>query len=491
MVLVERVRALGLFKSSSDDFVATVASIATPHSNPRGSQILIQGQSNDRLLLLLSGEVEVIVDGERVAILKTPGDLLGEISVLVGLPVIATLQAVTDVEVLELPAKKIENAIKSSPNSFGYQLYRLLSSVLSEKIINTNQKARQFEIANRALVETNRGLDERIQERERQLKSLTEQTIRSSKVLIIEPDKKQQTLSKMALGGTGVQLTIAGSDEEARTAIQTEARFDLIFISSTLVSSIKDLRDLQPDARFIYITSSDMRSELPALESCASSLSNIISRNVEDRVFTVKHSATTITKLLSKDLFGIEKYLNWGVAIQKHVVKSSCERPKLIEAMQNHMADLGVRSAITDRIGTVAEELLMNAIYDAPHSADGKALYAHMNRTDDVQLKEGETAEFRFAVDGMMAAISVADPFGGFRASTLMNYLKKNYAGDSQVQEAGKGGAGRGLHQIVENSDLVIFNVKSGVKTEVIALFNLDPKSKHQESNPTFHFFSE
>jgi hypothetical protein len=50
-----------------------------------------------------------------------------------------------------------------------------------------------------------------------------------------------------------------------------------------------------------------------------------------------------------------------------------------------------------------------------------------------------------------------------------------------------KGGAGRGLHQIIENSDLTIFNVKKGIRTEVICLFNIDGQKR--EAQPSFHYF--
>jgi CRP-like cAMP-binding protein/CheY-like chemotaxis protein len=570
MVNIDRLRPLALFKFSSELFLSTFASISNLRTATAGTRILTQGQINDRLLVLLKGEAEVSVDDERVANLET-GDLLGEISVLVGRPATASIQASTDVEFLELSAKDLDQTIKTS-TTFGYELYRLLSAVLSEKIINTNQKARQFEIAGRELAETNRTLDEKVRERTQQLKKInleletqnlevlashrkieelyatkdvtfkrlielqaslaplltslkeiegkvpglsasiapvnsrlhksleilkpitelysSEQAIRSRKILIVEPEKKQQVLTRMALGGTGVRLEIAADLDEARGLIKN-TRFDLIFVSSQLASAVGELQKLLPEARIVYVTSNDMRAELPALQSCSTHLSNIVSRNPEDRLFTIKNITTTISKLFGKDLFGLEKYMNLGVDVQKRAIKHSSDRPKLIEEMQTHMTGLGVRSTIADRAATVAEELLMNAIYDAPVGQDGKAVYAHLDRTNDVALKPEEHGEMRFACDGMLAAVSVSDPFGAFKIEILMNYLERNYAGKTDVQEAGKGGAGRGLHQIVENSDLVVFNVRAGFKTEVISFFNLDPKSKTESDQPTFHFFYE
>ncbi|RYX79916.1 hypothetical protein EON83_30780 [bacterium] len=91
----------------------------------------------------------------------------------------------------------------------------------------------------------------------------------------------------------------------------------------------------------------------------------------------------------------------------------------------------------------------------------------------------------------MLAAISVSDPFGAFRMQTLLDYLERNAKSKGEsIQTNGKGGAGRGLHHIINSSDLVVFNVRENAKTEVIAFFNLDPGAK-DESPRQFHFFSE
>lgn len=132
----------------------------------------------------------------------------------------------------------------------------------------------------------------------------------------------------------------------------------------------------------------------------------------------------------------------------------------------------------------------MNAIYDAPVGPDGKSCYNHLPRTQELTLKPEEQGLVRYGTDGMLVAISVQDPFGSLKGSILLKYLEANYSGEAAGLNAaeGKGGAGRGLHQIVENSDLVVFNVDSGKKTEAIALFNVEAKESSNQ-NPSFHLF--
>jgi hypothetical protein len=84
--------------------------------------------------------------------------------------------------------------------------------------------------------------------------------------------------------------------------------------------------------------------------------------------------------------------------------------------------------------------------------------------------------------------LSVEDPFGALNRETILKYLKSCYDGFAGSMNQNKGGAGRGLHQIIENTDITVFNVKKNVRTEVICLFNLEP-AKDREQIPTFHYF--
>jgi CRP-like cAMP-binding protein len=533
----DEIRSFEIFKSCPDDFVSTLSQHALRVSIPKGTCILKEGDKNDRLRILASGSVEVRVNNERIAILSTAGDWMGEISALVGRPVVASLFALTDdVALFEIMTAKLDSKFNSSSGDFGYKLYFVLAQQLSDKIVVTNEKARQFEIGNRALTEINKNLDLKVQERTdatiKQLVDLqssllplkellgdmasrggpveeahskvtvatdmlstlseqisNERSIRSRRILVAEPDRKQQTIARMALGGTGARLEATASAEDCLAALEKTTP-DLIFVSSQLAAAVPDILKKAPNSKLVYMVGSDFATEIQALKRLAPLLSNVVSRHTSDRGFTVRNIATTVTKLVAKDLFGLEKYLMWGTEAQSEPITRSADRPVLIEQMSSHFDSLGVRATIIDRVSSVAEELLMNAIYDAP-ADNGVHHYAHLSRTTEVILKPAEQGQFRFAADGMLAAISVSDPFGAFKIETLLNYLERNAnPNGGEVQEAGKGGAGRGLHQIVSNSDLVVFNVRPGRKTEVLALFNLDPNMK--DSDPrSFHFFAE
>jgi len=316
---------------------------------------------------------------------------------------------------------------------------------------------------------------------------LTEQAIRNKRVLLAETQLKQQILAKMALGGTGVELDIVSNLEEGRTTLE-QKKYDIICVNAELIELTAMALDKNPQVRSVFMTSDDAPAYLHVLRKYPF-LSNIVSRNETDRSFTLKNITTTVSKLLGEDLFGLEKYLNWGVEVRHHPIANSQERGSLLDKMGAYFSQLGVRRPILNKCTMVAEELLMNAIYDAPVNAEGTSLYNHLPRTQTVVLKPEEQGSFRYACDGMLLAISVEDPFGSFHRNTIIDYLERCYDGLIGTLNDSKGGAGRGLFHIIATSDLVVFNVKPGIRTEVIAMFNIDPNSPKNERTTSFHYF--
>ena len=91
-----------------------------------------------------------------------------------------------------------------------------------------------------------------------------------------------------------------------------------------------------------------------------------------------------------------------------------------------------------------------------------------------------------------MAAISVSDPFGAVDRTTVLEYLERCYAGEAggPQKDGNKAGAGMGLHLLIEQSDMVVFNIEPGVTTEVIALFSLQSQFERVALPSSLHFFS-
>ncbi len=311
---------------------------------------------------------------------------------------------------------------------------------------------------------------------------------RSQTVLLAESSRKQLLTAKTALGGTGINLQVA-TDVPSGLELVAAQNFDIICASWDMIDVAQAAHARHPATKTVFMTS------LGASESIAKIrqypfLANIVAGHDQDRARTVKNILTTVGKLVTGDIFGIDKYLNWGAEIRRHQVTSSETRWDLVEELETYLQGLGLRSTIIERCQAVAEELLSNAIYDAPVDDQGVAVYNHLPRVQPVELKAHEVATLRYGCDGMLAAVSVEDPFGALPLATILDYLDSCYGGRHGSLNAKKGGAGMGVYQIIESADLVVFNIKRNVKTEVIALFNLDVTAPRSDSK-FFHYFSE
>ena len=70
-------------------------------------EAIAQGGRTGQLYVLRDGELEVLRDGKHITSIKTPGSVIGEMSVLLDAPQTATVRAVTEVDFFV-----IDNAIE-------------------------------------------------------------------------------------------------------------------------------------------------------------------------------------------------------------------------------------------------------------------------------------------------------------------------------------------------------------------------------------------
>jgi CRP-like cAMP-binding protein len=467
--VAREIKTFAFFKSFAEDLLLQVSTMMTGKSFKKGEFILRQGQPNQSLFFLRKGKVEIILSGEVVAELSHVGEVLGEMSVISENPATTSVRAAEDVECFTVQASDFDHVHPKEKDHFDALLYRLYSSILVERLMKTNEKARLFEIANREL--------QRVQ--------VDLQEVGDKTVLLVESDKKQQVIARMAVGGTGVRLDIANNKDEAESFIGAK-KYDAILCEEAFLDILVQAHKNKISTHLVLLTNPNVTDNLQTVKGLPF-VDNVMSRDPEDRSLTVRSLLTTMTKVLNKNIFGIEKYLSWGADVQAKHVKTSTEREALKTDMVAHFKKSGIRASILDRVHLVAEEMLMNAIYDAPTDGKGQALYNHLPRRTEINLEKNQESKLRYAFDGTMIALSVEDPFGTLTKELIIQYLESCYQGKAGSLNANKGGAGRGLHQIIENSDLTIFNVKKGVKTEVISLFSLETARK--EHRPSFHYF--
>jgi hypothetical protein len=190
--------------------------------------------------------------------------------------------------------------------------------------------------------------------------------------------------------------------------------------------------------------------------------------------------AAAISKLLYGDLFGLDKVMPWGVRIYSTLVGDYNEKSMAIASVGDFAQAMGVRRKYREQIDQCIDEMLMNALYDAPVDGEGKPLFAEVAVRDRVLLKSNEKAVLQYACDGDRFAVSVRDSFGSLQKATVLAYLDKclHAQGAEQIDRKA-GGAGLGLYLIANGATEIYFHIFEGAATEVVCTFDLQaPRSQ-------------
>lgn len=290
------------------------------------------------------------------------------------------------------------------------------------------------------------------------------------KALIIWNTSKEKRALYRIVAATGASVSFANNLDE----LEVDADLSLIILDSdsTLCHAerlVEQVKRCKSPPAVLALTSGSNRQQVAELLS-QRILTNLFVKNVE---MTADELIVTVQKILRNDIFGLEKYLTWGAQVKRFLVKDSNAKHDLMQKLSSDLKDLGCNSRLIELARTASDELIMNAVYNAPVDSNGNPKYATQSRSEPVILEPEEYAEFRYACDGRNLALSVADPFGRLAKDTVLEYLQRCFqAGADQVSQK-SGGAGLGLYYIFESLNHFVVNVDPGKRTEMIGLLNV------------------
>ena len=131
-------REAPIFEMLSDDERLQIAGTARAISLGPMERIIIEGREGSSLFLIGEGRLEVIVrqaDGkDRLMDIKQRGDVVGEISLLTGMPRTATVRAIDGALVYEIGKHHFEPIIRARP-----ELVEVLGAIMQKNIESTRR----------------------------------------------------------------------------------------------------------------------------------------------------------------------------------------------------------------------------------------------------------------------------------------------------------------------------------------------------------------
>lgn len=217
-------------------------------------------------------------------------------------------------------------------------------------------------------------------------------------------------------------------------------------------------------------------------------VTNLLAQN---ETFDTVDAVITVNKLLSRDIFGLKKYLPWGMRVVERTIYTSARVPQVLSELEEFAEHTGCDRRLANAFVCVADEFITNALYNAPVGPDGAHLFRHLKRTESVELPVGREVSLKYGCDGAKLVMSICDRFGSLSVDMLTHYLERWFEHEEHAVRESSGGAGLGLLYIFKYLSAIIVNIAPGSCTEFIGFIDISGTYKDFiQKHKSFHIFT-
>jgi CheY-like chemotaxis protein len=305
----------------------------------------------------------------------------------------------------------------------------------------------------------------------------------ATSILIVHPDRKTQRLVHRILGVTGYRIELADTIAQG-SAMLDSLRPRLVVTDAALDPAYAEFLGL---ARAHGAEACMTLHGTPTADRVPQILGLGAVTNLLVHAMPVLAEELTITahKLMQGDLFGVEKYLLWGTRLHETTLERASERMAIVAELEAELMRRGQSARTARMVRLVADELISNAIHNAPVDDAGVHYLADSARDAELELAGRHRVRVRWGCDARYVAVEVNDFFGSLDRDTALASL-----GKQAVREVG-GGAGLGVAMAYRSCDHLVFNLAPGRRTEVIALVDVRYPPSEQPPASSYNVFVE
>ncbi len=143
-------------------------------------------------------------------------------------------------------------------------------------------------------------------------------------------------------------------------------------------------------------------------------------------------------------------------------------REARLERMREFFAKHGLSARTIETIADVSEELVTNALYDAPVEAG--YFERAVPRTEDVDLPLDKACEISYGIEKHMVFVRLRDMFGALSRTRLLEVLNRCNSKAVTLDES-RGGAGLGLWRVFSAASTIAITVTPGSRTDIVVGF--------------------
>ena len=219
-----------------------------------------------------------------------------------------------------------------------------------------------------------------------------------------------------------------------------------------------------------FIVQSDELDESKHIIS-SSLYGNLLQRNYAPLGETTNFYGRILKRELNDKAMGLENLLSSNAKIQTIKFTKTSQKQDAVEAIRNYVISAKFKGRLSSIIANAADEVLMNAMFDAPVDELGKRIYAQTPRNTNIQLEGKSLVEMQIGFDENYLAITVADQFGSLEKNSIVTHMMKNYMEENYKLKLTSAGAGLGLANVFRSGANFLFSCDQGVRTEVSLFF--------------------
>ena len=201
-------------------------------------------------------------------------------------------------------------------------------------------------------------------------------------------------------------------------------------------------------------------------------LANFFALGADGTIDPVELSVT-VAKILSRDIFGVARYVAPNAETKEFRVRRSGDKDGIVDFAEKFAREAGCHSQLAQHVAVSVDELVTNAVYNAPADRDGRPRYGHVPRNVPVELEPHEEVAVTLARDDRRVCVAARDAFGSLAPERVIEYLARCFsAGEDQIATR-SGGAGLGLYELFHMVNSFVLNIAPGRSTECIGLFEI------------------
>lgn len=215
---------------------------------------------------------------------------------------------------------------------------------------------------------------------------------------------------------------------------------------------------------------------------------SFIHRNFQQDANVGRHYGRLIKATIAGQVFGTQTLVKQGTKIQNIKLKASSQKQDAVEAVRGYLLALKFQVRMATVVANAVDELLMNAIFDAPVDQMGKHVLDSTSRATTLALEGQKAVELNVAFDGEYVALTAVDLFGSLSKAKLLAAISKIYTEQEYRVRTSVAGAGIGLASVFHSGGSFFFASEQGARTEVTVFFRRC--DSYREFKTQFRFLS-